>query len=133
MRLIQFNVREREELNRPTGRTRVTSKESGRIASRPLGTPASLTLSPTLLRYRGVVNVDAISEKSGQVRRDGAVKMPNHKRGGLNVSFPVLQRGGSPGTGDEDVPAPRAIVFMNWPCGAVKVGLIILTLYRSVS
>ena len=33
----------------------------------------------------------------------------------------------------EDVSAPRAIVFINWRCGALKVGLIFLTLYGSVS
>ena len=38
---------------------------------------------------------------------------PQRSQRGGNVSFPVLQSGGSPGTGYEDFPALRAIIFMN--------------------
>ena len=51
---------------------------------------------------------------------------PIQRRGG-NVSFPVPQRGGSPATGDEDVPAPRAIV-MKWPLS--KAGVVPQKLLR---
>ncbi len=86
---------------------------------------AFLTLNPTFKRW-------AIFKHPSGMPKHCQKDAKTETLVALNVSFPVLQRGGSPGSG-EDVPAPRASVFMNWPCGAVKVGLIFLTLYRSVS